>query len=88
MEQETTYHFDHGYGLDCYKVGPTLGGGAPALLDENGKLILPYCYKDYEILDNGPLHITVSVSYNPTTINGQPNVVEHRIISLDKGSNT
>ena len=21
MEQETTYHFDHGYGLDCYKVG-------------------------------------------------------------------
>lgn len=87
MEQETTYHFDHGYGLDCYKVGPTLGGGAPALLDENGKLILPYCYKDYEILDNGPLRFTVSVSYNPATINGQPNVVEHRIISLDKGSN-
>ena len=31
MEEATTYHFDHGYGLDCYKVGPTLGGGAPAL---------------------------------------------------------
>lgn len=87
MEQETTYHYDHGYGLDCYKVGPTLGGGAPALLADNGELILPYCYKDYEILDNGPLRFTVKVSYNPTTINGQQNVVEHRIISLDKGSN-
>lgn len=87
VEQETTYHYDHGYGLDCYKVGPTLGGGAPALLDDNGELILPYCYKDYKILDNGPLRFTVQVSYNPTTINGQPNVVEHRIISLDKGSN-
>lgn len=32
MEEATTYHFDHGYGLDCYKVGPTLGCGAPALL--------------------------------------------------------
>jgi len=87
LEQETTYHYDHGYGLDCYKVGPTLGGGAPALLDEKGELILPYCYKDYKILDNGPLRFTVQVSYNPATINGQANVVENRIISLDKGSN-
>ena len=38
MEEATTYHFDHGYGLDCYKVGPTLGGGAPALMD-NGQLV-------------------------------------------------
>ena len=87
LEQETTYHYDHGYGLDCYKVGPTLGGGAPALLDEKDELILPYCYKDYKILDNGPLRFTVQVSYNPATINGQANVVENRIISLDKGSN-
>ena len=87
VEQATTYHYDHGYGLDCYKVGPTLGCGAPALLDGGGKLILPYCYKDYEILDNGPLRFTVQLAYNPTTINGQQGVVEHRILSLDKGSN-
>lgn len=86
MEEATTYHFDHGYGLDCYKVGPSLGGGAPALMDGD-KLILPYCYKDYKILDNGPLRFTVQVSYHPTAINGDANVVEHRIISLDKGSN-
>lgn len=84
--EATTYHFDHGYGLDCYKVGPSLGCGAPALMNGN-ELIFPYAYKEYQILDNGPLRFTVHVSYNPATINGQEGVVEHRIISLDKGSN-
>ena len=86
LEEATTYHFDHGYGLDCYKVGPTLGGGAPALMD-NGELVLPYCYRDYQILDNGPLRFTVRVDYNPASIGKDKNIVEHRIISLDKGSN-
>ena len=86
MEEATTYHFDHGYGLDCYKVGPTLGGGAPALMD-NGELVLPYCYRDFQILDKGPLRFTVRVDYNPTSIGKDKNIVEHRIISLDKGSN-
>lgn len=85
-EQLTTYHYDHGRGLDCYKVGPSLGGGAPALMDGE-RLIMPYCYSDYQICDNGPLRFTVSVTYNPATIRGQEGVVEHRIISLDKGQN-
>lgn len=82
----TSYHFDQGHGLDCYKVGPTLGCGTPALMDGD-KIIFPYCYKDYEILDNGPLRFTVRLVYNPATINGDANVVENRILSLDKGSN-
>ena len=86
LEIATTYHFDHGNGLDCYKVGPTLGCGAPALM-ENGRLVMPYCYKEYKILDNGPLRFTVELVYNPAVVNGDRNVVEHRIISLDKGSN-
>lgn len=86
LEIATTYHFDHGTGLDCYKVGPTLGCGAPALM-ENGRLVMPYCYKDYKILDNGPLRFTVELVYNPAVVNGDQNVVEHRIVSLDKGSN-
>lgn len=86
MEEATTYHFDHGYGLDCYKVGPTLGCGAPALLVD-GQMLLPYCYKTYKILDNGPLRFTVQLDYNPFTVGSDKNVTEHRIISLDKGSN-
>lgn len=86
LEFITSYHLDHGYGLDCYKVGPTLGCGTPALMDGDS-LMMPYCYQDYQLLDNGPLRFTVQVTYHPATIKGQENVVEHRIISLDKCSN-
>lgn len=86
LQEATTYHYDHGYGLDCYKVGPTLGCGTPALM--NGEeLVFPYCYKSYKILDNGPLRFTVSLEYNPFSLGDDKNIVEHRIISLDKGSN-
>lgn len=85
LEEATTYHFDHGYGLDCYKVGPSLGCGAPALMDGTN-IVFPYCYKDYQILDNGPLRFTVSLTYHPTDYQGQK-LTEHRLLSLDKGSN-
>lgn len=82
----TSFHLDHGKGLDCYSVGATLGCGTPALMDGN-TLIYPYCYKEYEILDNGPLRFTVSLTYHPAKVKNDENVVEHRIMSLDKGSN-
>ncbi len=81
VEIETTYHFDHGYGLDCYKVGPSLGCGAPALM-ENGRLVMPYSYKDYKILDNGPLRFTVELTYNPSMVQGDRNVVELSLIHI------
>lgn len=83
--QGISYHQDHGNGLDPYRVGATLGLGAPALMIADS-LILPYCYRDFAILDNGPLRFTVSLTYNPTDIGGDHGVVEHRIISLDEGS--
>ncbi len=82
----TSFHLDHGNGLDPYRVGATLGLGAPSLMVGKTQY-LPYCYKDYKILDNGPLRFTVELTYHPATIGDQKNVVEHRIISLDKGSN-
>lgn len=82
----TSFHLDHGNGLDPYRVGATLGLGAPGLMI--GKdMVLPYCYKTYKILDNGPLRFTVELVYNPSTVGDMKDVVEHRIISLDKGSN-
>lgn len=82
----TSFHLDHGNGLDPYRVGATLGLGAPSLMMERQQY-LPYCYKTYRILDNGPLRFTVELTYNPSTVGDMQNVVEHRIISLDKGSN-
>ncbi len=79
-----SYHNDHGNGMDAYKVGPTLGGGATAILD-NGKILYPYCYKECEILDNGPLRFTAKLTYHPSKIDGK-RVTEVRFISIDKGS--
>lgn len=84
LAKSVSYHVDHGNGHDCYKVGPTLGGGASALVVD-GEIVYPYCYKTYEILDNGPLRFTVKAVYNPTDVKGAQ-VVETRVISLDAGS--
>lgn len=85
LYNSVSYHVDHGNGLDYYKVGPTLGAGTSALLNSDGSIVYPYCYEDYEILDNGPLRFTVSLRYRPFMY-GDKEVVETRIISLDKGS--
>ena len=81
-----TYHVDHGNGMDCYSVGETLGGGTAALLAADSTIIYPYCYKEFKILDNGPLRFTVQLTFNPLSVNGNDSIVETRILSLDKGS--
>lgn len=76
-----SFHLDYGKGLDCYGVGPTLGCGTPCLI-RDGKIIYPWCYETYKILDKGPLRFTVQVDF--AAVDG---ITEHRILSLDKGSN-
>lgn len=85
LRAATSYHVDHGNGLDCYKVGPTLGGGTATLMVD-GNIIYPYAYKAYEILDNGPLRFSLQLQYNPLTVKDNANVIETRIITLDAGS--
>lgn len=79
------YHIDHGKGMDCYTVGLTLGGGANALLNADGTLFMPQCYKTFEILDQGPLRFTVRFTYPEQEYEGKK-VTETRLISLDAGS--
>lgn len=79
-----SFHVDHGRGLDCYNVGPSLGCGTPALMIGDS-IVMPWCYKEYKILDNGPLRLTFSLVYPKVNISGT-DVTEHRIVSLDKGS--
>lgn len=81
-----SYHVDHGVGMDCYAVGATLGAGTAALLQPDSTIVYPYCYKNFEILDNGPLRFTVKLTFHPMTIGKDTNVVETRWIQLDKGS--
>lgn len=85
LNRGISYHVDHGNGMDVYAVGPTLGGGTAALYPDS-TIVYPYCYKECEVLDNGPLRFTAKLVYNPLVIKGDSDVVETRIISLDKGS--
>lgn len=79
-----SYHEDHGNGMDVYAVGPTLGGGTAAPFIDS-TILFPYCWKSYEILDNGPIRFTVRLEYPPFTI-GNDTITEIRTIILDHGS--
>lgn len=79
-----TFHKDHGDGMDPYTVGPTLGGGTAALL-EGEEIMYPWCFTDYEILDNGPLRFCVKLEYPPMTAEKGIPAKETRVITLDSG---
>lgn len=84
LSGKLSYHQDHGEGLDMYKVGPTLGAGASAPF-VNGKLWYSKNFVSCEVLDNGPLRMTVKLKYAPYLVD-QTEVKETRLISLDAGS--
>ena len=86
LSRERSYHIDHGYGMDCYAVGPTLGAGVAALM-VNDTIVYPWCYKNQEILDNGPLRFTVKLEFTPLTVKGDSTLVETRLITLVSYSN-
>lgn len=75
------YHRDHGEGLDCYKVGRTLGAGAMAPYEQD-TLWLGNNFTDYRILDQGPVRITFQLEYAPFSA-GSKTVAETRVISFD-----
>ncbi len=83
-EGHQSFHLDHGDGMDSYAVGPTLGCGTAALVDSSG-IVYPWCWKDAEILCNGPKRFQVRLTYSPVLVNGR-NVIEQRLITLDSGS--
>ncbi len=84
LQSIRSYHLDHGSGMDYYVVGPTLGCGTAALI-QNGKNVYVDYYDTYEILDKGGLRFTMKLTYDPMQI-GDDTVVEERIITLDAAS--
>lgn len=80
-----SFHEDHGKGMDCYAVGPTLGGGTAALLNDEGGIVFPWAWKTHKILANGPLLGAVRLDYDTTVVAGDT-VIEHRTIITQKGS--
>lgn len=79
------YHHDYGDGMDCYKVGVTLGSGA-SLPFAGGKFwMMGHNYAAQRTLDNGPIRTTVELTYAPFDVDGKQ-VSLVKTISLDAGS--
>lgn len=84
LASTASYHDDHGEGLDDYKVGRTLGGGAMAPYAGN-KLWLNENFVSQEIIDNGPLRTTFKLTYKDIDVDGKT-FSESRTFSIDAGS--
>ena len=78
------YHHNYGEGMDCYKVGNTLGGGALAIID-GGKLTLAGNYTKQQCTANGPIRTSAEFEYAPVNISDRM-VTMRRKISLDANS--
>lgn len=85
FENSFTYHLDHGFGMDCYAVGSTLGCGVAAIA-LGDSIVYPWCYESVEILENGPDRFKAQLTFAPKKIGDDEAVVERRVITLDKGS--
>ncbi|MBO5351583.1 MAG: DUF4861 family protein [Alistipes sp.] len=76
------YHHNYGDGMDCYKVGRTLGGGASVPMLEGKFWPMEHNYATCQTLDNGPIRTTVKLVYVPWGVNGTA-VSLVKTISLD-----
>lgn len=84
LQNGLSYHIDWGYGLDCYKVGHTLGAGgiAPFI---NDSLWVGNHYDSFEVLENGPLRSTFTLTYDEVKA-GEQTFKQTLTISAEAGS--
>ncbi len=84
LAEVQSYHVDNGEGIDCYKVGNTLGAGGIAPYIDN-KLFIGSNYDNYLVTDSGPLRTTFKLTYDKFNIN-EDSVQQKIYISLDAGN--
>ena len=76
------YHKNHGDGMDCYKVGRTLGAGASLPFAGGRFWMMDHNYATAQTLDNGPIRTSVKLTYAPFEVDGT-SVSLTKIITLD-----
>ena len=83
--KSTSYHKDHGEGLDFYLVGQ--GRGCGGLGVWNGKALdVSRVWESHKILESGPDRASIELTYAPWT-SGDRKAWETRRITLEAGSN-
>lgn len=78
-----TYHQDRGEGADFFSVGKTLGAGSAGIV-WNGKLLQPGLFTHHRIITNGPIRLSVELTYTGLRIDTARYTVVKRI-TLDAG---
>lgn len=81
--RQNDYHKDHGEGMDYYAVGQTLGAGDLAIY-YNDKIQFTKHYRQYQVLDNGPLRSSFRLTFEPQNIEGKM-ISLTKTISIDAG---
>lgn len=66
LQNGKSYHVDHGQGLDCYKVGHTLGAGGIAPYTD--QLWVGDHYDRFALIEQGPLRAVFSLSYDSVKV--------------------
>lgn len=84
LERGISYHVDNGDGLDCYKVGHTLGAGGIAPF-VNDSLWINGHYTTAKILDSGLLRTTFVLTFDSVQVDDKY-LAQTLTISLDAGS--
>ncbi|MCC8145218.1 MAG: DUF4861 domain-containing protein [Bacteroidales bacterium] len=84
LEDGKSYHIDRGEGLDCYKVGHTLGAGGIAPFADSTIWVGNH-YTTARVLDSGVLRTTFELTYDSVKVNDQV-MFQKMIVSLDAGS--
>ena len=84
LQDGLSYHVDRGEGLDCYKVGHTLGAGAIAPFFDN-KIWVENHYSSAKVLDSGILRTSFELAYDTVRVNDQI-YSKNVVITLDAGS--
>lgn len=79
-----SYHIDHGFGLDFYKVAHTLGCGGIAPF-AGGKLWVGNYFNSYKVIEVGPLRSIFTLTYDSVKI-ANSYYKEELTITADAGS--
>ncbi len=70
LDRKLSYHVDRGLGLDCYKVGHTLGAGGIAPFFHDSLWVGGF-YSRVRVLDSGDLRTSFVLEYDSVPVEGK-----------------
>ena len=79
------YHHNYGEGMDCYKVGGTLGGGALVPYSDGEEFVIGDNWASFQHICDGPVRTKAEFTYNAFDVNGKQYSAT-RSIELDANS--